>query len=84
MFNATNSNTQNLKIFSELFSAFPESTSNFEDLEKKDEPGRLIVSEIKDSKKLCYLKARTIMDRQHVKGLETLHKSSLQYFCYVF
>ena len=47
----------NQKIFSQFFSPFPEFTSNFEYFEKKDEPGRLFVSEIIDYKKRCYLNA---------------------------
>ena len=27
---------------------------------------------------------RTLMDSQHVKGSETLHKSAQQYFCHIF
>ena len=27
---------------------------------------------------------RTLMDSQHVKGSETLHKSTPQYFCHIF
>ena len=34
------------KTFSEFFSAFPIATSNFEDFGKKEEPERLLVSEI--------------------------------------
>ena len=48
---------RNEKIFSWFFSAFAESTSNFEYFETKDEPGRVILSEIIDYKKRCYLKA---------------------------
>ena len=48
---------RNEKIFSWFFSAFAESTSNFEYFQKKDESGKLIVSEIIDCKKQCYLKA---------------------------
>ena len=29
-------------------------------------------------------RVRTLMDRQHVKGYETLQKSAEQYFCQVF
>ena len=39
------------KIFSQFFAPFPEFTSNFKYFEKKDEPGRLFVSEIIDYKK---------------------------------
>ena len=27
---------------------------------------------------------RTLMDSQHVKGAETLHKSASEYFCHIF
>ena len=27
---------------------------------------------------------RTVMDSQHVKGSETLHKSARQFFCHIF
>ena len=30
------------------------------------------------------LRIRTLMDSQHVKGSETLHKSASQYFCHFF
>ena len=43
--------SQNQKIFSEFFSAFPKSPYNLEYFEKKDEPQRLFVSEIRDFKK---------------------------------
>ena len=48
---------QNQKIFCQFFSPFPQFTSYFEYFEKKDEPGRLFVSEIIDYKKRCYLNA---------------------------
>ena len=37
--------SQNQKIFSEFFSAFPKSTWNLEYFEKQDEPQKLFVSE---------------------------------------
>ena len=43
--------SQNQKIFSEFFSAFPKSPYNLEYFEKKDEPQRLLVSEIREFKK---------------------------------
>ena len=55
MFNTTNSNAIISKIFSEFFSAFPESTKNLEYSEKKGEPWKLFVSEIIDCKKQGYL-----------------------------
>ena len=33
------------------------------------------------SKKPC---VKTLMDSQHVRGLETLHKSAMQYFGHIF
>ena len=50
--------SQNQKIFSEFFSAFPKSPYNLEYFEKKDEPQRLFVSEIIDSKERGYLNAK--------------------------
>ena len=47
--------SQNEKIFSEFFSAFPKSTSNLEYLEKEDALKRLFVSQIIDCKKPGYL-----------------------------
>ena len=52
--------SQNQKIFSDFFSPFPQFTSNFEYFEKKDEPGRLFVSEIIDYKKRCYLNTEKV------------------------
>ena len=49
--------SQNQKIFSRFFSAFPKSTSNFEYFEEEDEPQRLLISEIIDFKKRAYLNA---------------------------
>ena len=43
--------SQNQKIFSECLSAFPAATSNLEYFETEDEPQRLFVSEIIESKK---------------------------------
>ena len=42
--------SQNEKIFSQLFAAFPASASKLEFFEKEDEPQRLLFSEIRDSK----------------------------------
>ena len=42
--------SQNQKLFSEVFSAFPESTQNLEYLEKEDEPQRPFLCEIIDTK----------------------------------
>ena len=47
--------SQNQNKFSEFFSAFPDSTSNLEYFEKKDEPQRLFVSDIIDCKKQGYI-----------------------------
>ena len=47
--------SKNLKIFSEIFAAFAESTYNLEYFEKKDEPQRWFLSEIIDYKKEDYL-----------------------------
>ena len=45
----------NQKIFAGFFSAFPESTSNYEYFHHKDEPQGLFVSEIIDCKNRGYL-----------------------------
>ena len=45
------------KTFSQFFSSFPKSTSNFEHFPKKDEPRRLFVSEILACKRQDYLNA---------------------------
>ena len=50
--------SQNLKIFSQLFSAFPKSIYNLKYFETNDEPQRLFVSDIIDCKKRCYLNAK--------------------------
>ena len=47
--------SQNLKIFSKFFAAFPQSTSNLEYFLKKDKPPRGFLSEIIDSKNRDYL-----------------------------
>ena len=49
--------SQNQKIFSDCFSAFPKSTYHSEHFEKEDEPQRIFVSEIIDWKKPGYLNA---------------------------
>ena len=49
--------SENLKLFSEFFSAFPSSTYNLEFFEKKDESQRLFLSEVIDSKMNGYLNA---------------------------
>ena len=49
--------SQNQKIFSRFFYAFPESTWNMEYCEQKDELQRLFVSQIINSKKQGYLNA---------------------------
>ena len=49
---------KNKKIYSEFFSAFPESTWNFEYFQKIDEPKRWFLTEIIDWKKRSYLKAK--------------------------
>ena len=43
------------KIFSQCFSAFLKSTSNFDDFEKKDEPHSLCMYEVMDCKVCGYL-----------------------------
>ena len=50
MFNATNSKqlSQNQKIFSEVFSAYPESLKNLKYFEQKDQPQGPFHSEIID------------------------------------
>ena len=48
---------QNQKKFYRFFTAFLESTKNFEYFEKKEEPQRLFVSEIIDCKNRGYLNA---------------------------
>ena len=45
---------QNQKIFSQLFSAFKKSTSNFKYFQRDEDPQRLLVSEIVDCKKPGY------------------------------
>ena len=47
--------SQETKTFSEIFSAFLKSTSNFEYFEKKEEPHSLSISEINDSERGSYL-----------------------------
>ena len=49
--------SQNQKIFSDFFSAFPESTSNLKYFETKDEPQMSFVSEIIHCKMRGYLNA---------------------------
>ena len=49
--------SENEKTISEYFSAFPKSTSNLQYFEKKYEPWKLFLSEIRDSKKRGYLNA---------------------------
>ena len=49
--------SQNQKIFSEVFSAFPETRQNLEYFEKEDEPQRAFLSEIIDCKKWGSLNA---------------------------
>ena len=46
---------QNQKIFSQFFCALPETISDFKYFEKKNDPGRLFVSEIIDCKMRGYL-----------------------------
>ena len=48
---------QNRKIFSQFFSAFPKSAKNLKYFEEKDEPQRVLVSEIIDAKMRGYLNA---------------------------
>ena len=49
--------SQNQKIFFQFFSAFPESISNLQYFEEKNEPQRLFVSGILDCKNRGYLNA---------------------------
>ena len=56
---------------------------------KKNEPERLFVFEIIDCKKRRYLmpeksRTKTLLETQHVKQSEKLHKPSRQYFCHIF
>ena len=81
--------SQNQKIFSEYFSAFPKSGINLEYFAQIDEPRKLFVSEITGCKKRGYLNAeegpaRILMDSQHVKVSERLLKSARLYFCHIF
>ena len=46
-----------LQIFSQCFSAFFKSASNFDDFEKKDEPHSLCMYEVMDCKMCGYLNA---------------------------
>ena len=50
--------SQNQKKFSEFLSAFPESTQNLKDFQKKVEPHRRFLTEIIDWKKRSYLNAQ--------------------------
>ena len=43
------------KTFSEFFSAYLKSTSTFQQFEKKDDPHRLSISEIRDFERHGYL-----------------------------
>ena len=81
----------NQKMFSEVFSAFLQSTWNWEYFGKGDEPHRRFISPITDFKEEGYLNAynatfqsNKCSDSQHVKGSETLVKSACQYFCHIF
>ena len=47
--------SKKLKYFSRFFTAFLKSTLNFEDLEKKDKPLSLCVSQIMDCKRCAYV-----------------------------
>ena len=49
--------SQNQKIFSEVFSPFPKSTQKMKYFVEKDQPQRLLVSQIIDCKNLGYLSA---------------------------
>ena len=49
--------SQNQKIFFQFFSPFPESISNLQYFEEKDEPQRLFFSGILDCKNRGYLNA---------------------------
>ena len=50
--------SQNEKIFSEFFDAFPQATYNLKYFEKEDDPQRLFLSQIVDSKMRVYLNAK--------------------------
>ena len=50
--------SQNQKIFSEFFPAFPQSTSNYEYFRKNFEPDGWYVTDIIDWKKRSYLKGQ--------------------------
>ena len=73
--------SQNLKIFSELFSAFPESISNFEYFQKKlSGTGDFLLKLWTEKTGVTYMpkkpRIRTLMESQHVTGSETLLKSA--------
>ena len=76
----------NRKMFSQFFSAFPKSTSNFETKMSLRDYWFLKLYTAKVAvtwmtKTAC---VRTLMDSQHVKRSETLLKSAQQYFCHIF
>ena len=48
----------NQKLFSQCFSAFPQSTKNLEYFQTKDEPQKLFFSDIIDCKKWGYVNAQ--------------------------
>ena len=50
--------SQKRKMFSEVFSPFPESTYNLQYFETRDQPQRLFLSEIKDCKNRSKLNAQ--------------------------
>ena len=58
--------SQNLKTFSQLFSAFPESTYNLEYFETKNEPQRSYPSESIEWKKQSYLNTQKATVSEHL------------------
>ena len=77
--------SEKLKLFSKVFAAFLKSALNFQHFQRKDEPHSLRISGIIDSERRVYLNVKrgcfsTPLDRQHVKGSQTLLNSAPQHF----
>ena len=64
------------KVFSDIFVKSLKSTSNFEHLERKDEPHRLRISETMSKN----FRFTIFFDSRHLKGSQTLLKSALKHF----
>ena len=76
------------KVFS-IFFSISELFINFWKVWRKHEAQSWFVSEIMDSKMRGYLntwkpRVRTLIHSQHIKGSETLLKSTWQCFCHIF